>query len=299
MGIKLQWPSQSAKGVSGLEIYRGTGSTSTLNRNSLPAPLTTLAADATSFEDTTVVEKTIYNYWVCSVKNGERVFTNPIQRGYYLDTGPGPADLKFGNWDAGYFGTVAVTDLFTHLEINGQIGTTVSQYTADVYHKFIYKGRILFYPNIRTTTFPWNTLYSAGVAWGSDAVAYIKPNGPANTPQGRTVTKNGRSYILRLPFVADYSVVGGATLNNDTLANQGEWRNTMERLFNANGQMPRWGSVTTESAQSDLGLYTTQFAQAYGTSNVWKSYGYAPQNIYAAVPTSNISSMQVLELVLP
>lgn len=299
MGIKLQWPSQSAKGVSGLEIYRGTGSTSTLNRNSLPAPLTTLAADATSFEDTTVVEKTIYNYWVCSVKNGERVFTNPIQRGYYLDTGPGPTDLKYGNWDAGYFGTVAVSDLFTFQEMNSQLGISLFQYTPDFYHKFIFKGRILFYPNIRVMVQTWSNIYLAGLAWGSNAVAYIKPNGPADTPQGRTVSKNGRAYNVRLPFSAEYSVTGGPTLSQDAIANLGEWRNTMERLFLVPGTMSRWGSAPPDVPSNTSSLQTTMFAQAYGTANIWIELGGAPQAITTNTQNQAISTMLVLELVLP
>lgn len=299
MGIKLQWPSQSAKGLSAIEIYRTTGVTPSLNRNNLPAPLATLAATATTYEDTTVVEKTVYNYWVCNVKNGERIFTAPIQRGYYLDTGPGPTELKYGNWDAGYFGTVAVSDLFTFQEMNSQLGISLFQYTPDFYHKFIFKGRILFYPNIRVMVQTWSSIYLAGLAWGSNAVAYIKPNGPADTPQGRTVSKNGRAYNVRLPFSADYSVAGGPTLSQDAVANQGEWRNTMERLFFVSGTMSRWGSTALDSPSNLLSPQTTLFAQAYGTSNVWQILGGAPQTISTSTQTQAMSSMLVLELVLP
>jgi hypothetical protein len=300
MGIKLNWPSQSAKNLTGIEIYRTAGDVLTLDRNTLPTPLATLTADKTSYEDTTVVEKTIYNYWVASVKSGERVFSARLNKGYFLDTGPGPTDVKYGDWTTGYFGTVDVAELFTHLELNAQIGATVASYLPDLYHKFIYKGRIIFYPNLRTSILPYSTLYTFGLTTGNDDYAYLIPSGVTKRSQRRTVTKGGREYVLRMPFIADYKVPSGATLSQDQYANDGEWRNTMERLFlAATGKFSRWGDTAADTSSALNYPLATTFAPLYGAGNTWNSPGNSPASFVTSSPATGNSTMLVLELVLP
>ncbi len=299
MGIVLKWPSQTAKGIEAIEIYRLAGQVAVLNRNALPAPLVTLGPDATRYEDTSVAKNTVYSYWVASVKNGERVFGSRLIEAYYLDVGPGPTDIKFGTWWEGYFGPVEVSELLTHLEINGQLGITAAQYTPAQYHKFMFRGRILFIPETRTASMTYNQQYNSGLVFGTDDGGAV-PTGSVSRNQRRTVQKNGREFVIRFPYNAAYTIKQASGLNAANYLAEGEWLNTMVRLLLINNGGEKWGDIAlADTAASLNGLGSTMFAQQYGVSVCYFVYGTAPQNVSTLNVSSAASIFHVLELVIP
>ncbi|QXO09601.1 hypothetical protein pEaSNUABM11_00177 [Erwinia phage pEa_SNUABM_11] len=300
MGIKLTWPSQTAKGITGIEIYRAVGASSTIDRANLPAPLVTLTPGATTYEDNTVVNATVYNYWIASVKNGERVFCFTLQQGYFLDTGPGPQSLLMGDWDTGYFGRVSNTDLFDYLSLNAALGTNVTTESPNYWNKFIFQNRILFIPDKRLGALSYQQLYSFGVAYGTDDSGSIVPTGAATRNQRRVVARDGRNYVVRLPRGAKYSSAGGVDQTTESVLLQGEWRNVIERMFrNGSGTYPRFGEIAVDTTNGVTEAHSCIFGVLYSTTVGVRAVGSSPHTVGTINVTTVGSYQLVLELVIP
>ena len=309
MTIRLNWPSQAAKGLTAIEIYRKVGWNATLDVNNPGTPHATLAGDATQFVDdvASLTNNTTYRYWVAAVKGTERLIGNPITQGFFLDTGPGPQTLKRGDWGCGYFGTLTKEEFFNTPELKvllpaGQAALFV--YDPPLWHKFIFRGRILFFPNYtHSSTASFATAYLRGMAYGTDDNGLYVPTGQTATKQDCKVTKDGRTYRIRLPWALPYDTTNGASGDY----NNGEWRSTMARLFTrgANDQslfgLGMWDSLAnwgTSNSMSDPGA--TAMAPMYGNGYNLYCYGYSPVNITINSNLSSPTSMLfVFELILP
>lgn len=207
----------------------------------LPTPLATLPGTATSFSDVTAVRNTVYYYVVGSYKGSDVLFTQNQMYGYFPDTGPGSSKLLRGNWKEGYFGTCTTAELFAAQELCTALAYTpagaVNTSGALLWHKFILDGKILFTPDLSISQDSWYYLYQAGLVYGTDDTGArpTSPTGVGNiTPrnQKRTVTKNNRTYLVRLPkasaaptteFLTDFTAA-------DARWGEGEWNRTMGRL---------------------------------------------------------------------
>lgn len=313
MTIRLSWPSQASKALTSIEIYRKVGHSATLDINNPGTPTATVAGDATQYvEDVAnLTEKTVYTYWIAAVKGTERLFSAPIVQGFFLDTGPGPQKLLMGDWYAGYFGVVSNQELASRDDIIGATGgLTAAQaaqykYAQNCWYKFVYKGRILYYPNVRTGYANIVDVYNAGMVYGVDGVGSAVPQGanPAGgVPQSAMFTKNGYKYRVRLPYVLDYGVTGTST-DYDS----GEFRNTFARMFAStyNYTDPKdQGKFASLPLQSN-GTTTTEIgatamAPFYNTQFAFYNYGYNPTAITnSAIGSNTFSMFFVLELVLP
>lgn len=312
MTIRLSWPSQASKALTSIEIYRKVGHSATIDVNNPGSPTATVAGDATQYvEDVAnLTEKTVYTYWIAAVKGTERLFSAPIVQGFYLDTGPGPQKLLMGDWYAGYFGFVSNQDFASREDIIGaNSGLTAAQiaqykYGQTGWYKFVYKGRILFYPNVRTGYANFADVYNAGMAYGVDGVGAIVPvgaNPTSGVAQNAMFTKNGYKYRVRLPYALDYPVAVASTDYDN-----GEFRNTFARLFANNNNysdkdqgkfaslpLLSAGSSTTEAGTSAMvPLYTNQ--------NALYNYGFNPTSItFSGIASGLFSMFFVFELVLP
>lgn len=309
MTIRLNWPSQAAKGLTAIEIYRKVGWNATLDVNNPGTPIATLAGDATQFvEDVAnLTNNTTYRYWVAAVKGTERLIGNPITQGFFLDTGPGPQTLKKGDWGCGYFGTLTKEEFFNTPELKlllpaGQAAMFVND--PPLWHKFIFRGRILFYPNyIHCNNSNFATAYIRGMVYGTDDNGLYVPTPQTATKQDCKVTKDGRTYRIRLPWTLPYDTTSGTTGDYGN----GEWRNTFARLFVATGSalaLVGLGSIDnlavlgTGSNITDTGA--TAMAPMYGTQYNLFNYGGNPHSITInSSLNSNHSMMFVFELILP
>lgn len=248
MTIRLSWPSQASKGLTAIEIYRKEGWNATIDVYNPGTPHATLSGNAVEFVDDidTLTKNTTYRYWVAAVKDSERLIGNPITQGFYPDTGPGPQTILRGDWASGYFGTVPNTEFFNTAEL--KLMLTAQQgnmlvYDPQEWHKFIFRGRIVFFPaTMHSNTRTVQMAYQYGMMYGTDDVGSIVPQGATATKQDCKVTKDGRTYRIRLPYAVPYdAAVSGQDYNN------GEWRNTMGRLYPVSPQFAALGLGAIDS----------------------------------------------------
>lgn len=97
---------------------------------------------------------------------------------------PGPKNLIAGDMNAGYFGVVPASELFTGAEISSACGITAGtlQFNTDGWLKFAIDGKIVFKSQKPYRhTISWDNINTAGAAVGA-----------------KTVTKGGHTYKVRL-----------------------------------------------------------------------------------------------------
>ncbi|ANZ48451.1 putative virion structural protein [Erwinia phage vB_EamM_Caitlin] len=308
MTIRLNWPSQSAKGLTAIEIYRKVGWNATLDVNNPGTPIATLAGDATEFvEDVAnLTNKTTYRYWVAAVKGTERLIGNPITQGFFLDTGPGPQTLKKGDWGCGYFGSLTKDEFFNTPELKLLLPAAQASLLNNdppLWHKFIFRGRVVFYPSAaHSSSYAVSLAYTRGMMYGTDDNGLIVPTGQTATKQDCKVTKDGRTYRIRFPWALPYdTAAGGSDWNN------GEWRNTFARLFtqgNNNqaliglGPIDNLAALGSNSAISDPGA--AAMAPLESTTSNRYAYGYSPMSLSINNSLGAAHTMFfVFELILP
>lgn len=289
-------------------VYR---SETKIDLANLPTPLATLPGTATSFSDVTAVRNTVYYYVVGSYKGSDVLFTQNQMYGYFPDTGPGNSKLLRGNWKEGYFGTCTQAELFTAAELCTALAYTPTNNNttaATLWHKFILDGKILFIPDLNFGQDMVYNLYMAGLVYGTDDGGG-RPAGstgigsPAPRNQKRTVTKNNRTYLVRLPkasaaptteLLTDFTVA-------DARYGEGEWNRTMGRLgFNnfTYCTRTRLGNKVTYST-NNLN-YTGALTQHFSNLTTVIVMGVASTDAPATVPynTAMYGWRPVLELVL-
>lgn len=235
MSIKLAWGSQNNT-ADAVTIYR---SLTTIDLANLPTPLATLPGTAVEFVDATAARNTVYNYVIAITKGADTVLSQNKLYGHFPDTGPGPANLLRGTWESGYFGTLTQTEFYPSAELVAAIGvtSTPNNSVAQIWHKFILDGKILFIPqySITANASPL-TVYQAGAAYGSDDFGdHPWPGkGILNTvgyTQNKTVTRSGYTFKVRLPKGATTPTnVPVSQTWDDTISNS-EWFRTMGRIF--------------------------------------------------------------------
>lgn len=298
MSITLSWKQQPRQTLDSIEIYRFADPRATPNPLALGTPLAVLPGDATSYVDNTVANYATYQYRIVSVKGGDKSMGAPIVQGYFPQTGPGPQELLRGDWYCGYFGTLTNSEFFLNAgEFNGLFGSQLWGYSPVLFHKFVFRGKILFFPDTLTAqNTPWRT-YAAGVMYGVDNNGPLVPSGYSGVNQKRTVVKNGYEYIVRLPTLVDG--VYSSSWNNQTYYNQGEWHNTMGRLYRTGLSLPRFNDLPLQSGASPTALGCALMASAV---DVGRTYWYwnpaAPTSPATIDVDSNCSIFHVLELVL-
>lgn len=120
---------------------------------------------------------------VVTVDAANRVSVTPSEHDD-LSGSPGPKDLIAGDMQAGYFGTVPASALFTGSELSSAVGISAGtlQHNTTDWLKFAWKGKILFRPTrpIRHTI-SWDNINAAGCVFGA-----------------KVVKKNGLDYKVRL-----------------------------------------------------------------------------------------------------
>lgn len=195
MAILLSWKNNNPP-QNVLRIYR---SETTFDTANLPAPLATLPGDAKSYTDTTAVGAKSYSY-LLQVSNGQEVvYSKTPTITHIKNRGPGPQMLQQGDYDCGYFGEVSADELpsvFAAFGVApGYIGT-LNNYPS-VYHKFAWKGRILYYGAI---------MLSAVQVYGSSrnkltrsGLVYNFTNAALQATVQNVHSKNGFSFHARCP----------------------------------------------------------------------------------------------------
>ncbi|ANZ50590.1 putative virion structural protein [Erwinia phage vB_EamM_Stratton] len=309
MTIRLSWVSQASKNLTAIEIYRKVGYAATIDVNAPGTPYKTLSPTATEFIEnvTDLTEKTIYSYWVVGVKDTERLFGGRIVQGFFLDTGPGPQTILRGDWYCGYFGPVAAADFFTTAEIKALLTTTQAGVVSNepgTWYKFIYLGKIIFVPATQHGQNILANIYNRGMMFGTDDNGNFVPPGASATKQDVRISKNGRSYRIRLPR--------GDAYDGKLDQINGEWFSTMGRMFltsidtsknvDANGvgrgKMGSLAVLGNSGNQYDTGAQA--LTPMYSASTIFFAYGYRPDTWSTTSSlSSNVGYSFVFELILP
>ncbi|QVW28670.1 putative virion structural protein [Erwinia phage pEa_SNUABM_8] len=300
MSIVLSWKPQPGQTLDAVEIYRYAAPRGTVNPNSPGTPLAILPGNATTYEDTTVTANTTYQYRIMSVKGSDKVMGFPIIQADFTYTGPGPQKLIRGDWWCGYFGTLPNTDFILNFsELNGLIGFSAWNNSPLIYHKFVFKGRILFIPDTCTrngTT--WEDQYRQGLMWGTDDVGNSPYGMSQNVNQRKTVAKNGFEYVVRLPRLGDYNQVHNVNMGSFNFYSEGEWLNTFGRLVRYNGALKRFSDYDLRAGTNYPDVTATWFANGYNSQLPWFYRASTPES--PTYTNQNVSGVafHVLELVL-
>lgn len=202
MPNKLVWKDRSS-GHEGYRIYR---STSFIPENALPAALATVGPQTLEYTDNAVARNVPYHYRVGVFKGNEESLSPDRVLAFMPYTGPGPQKLLRGTWENGYFGALSLGELFDVDEFaaaTGIVGLGTLRYFATRWLKFVYKGKILFFPDASfMISVKASALYQLGLAYGTDDqslwVDFLKTN-YGIVPQNKKIQKGEEQFIVRFP----------------------------------------------------------------------------------------------------
>lgn len=169
MAIKLEWVNNTP-GNFITEIYRS--ATSFTSANKPATPLATLTAGESTYLDPTAVQGNWYYYmWATYDAARTKVAYSAVIRVQAIEyTGPGPTALLWGDTEYGYYGYLSYTVLpylSTLLINNGR--QDIAAATGNIshhWHKWAYKGKILFVSTKEAVQVSWDKLYSYGMVYG-------------------------------------------------------------------------------------------------------------------------------------
>lgn len=277
MSIRLTWRNPNAATADSVVIYRDT---TPIPAATLPAPLVTLAGDAVSYDDTTVVRGVVYYYRIAMFKDADFVLSDNRIHGHFPDSGPGPQKLLRGDWKRGYFGRVPVGEFLSVAETRTACAFTTGTAEAEAnlthWHKYIYDGKILFIPNTSMASgLSWNILYQAGLMYGVDSFGVAPPgitSGPVfNVNQKRIVTAKGFDFLVRAPKVT--TLPTNQFVTGDPLYADSEWLDLICRTYLITTRADikgKWDDVTPKPTTRFLtpSFQSTGFIIGAAQSNV-------------------------------
>jgi hypothetical protein len=203
MPIKLDWIDHNVT-VDSRKVYR---SLTKIDQGNLGTPLAVLAGDALTYTDNTVVRGVTYHYVVTSIQGADEAPSAEYVIAYIPYTGPGPQALIRGDWSYGYFGRVPLEDLFSATELvkgcNLASSITINTAAGNYWHKVVYGGKILFFPNNSIGTgISWATLYNAGLVYGKTPSANwptVFKTQLGTIAQGVMISSGTHRFTVRLP----------------------------------------------------------------------------------------------------
>lgn len=210
---KLTWTNPNGATAITVNIYRGT---SPLDRSNLSGPLVSLTSGETTYTDTTVLRGTTYYYVFETISATDRTVSQNFQIVTVPRRGAGPNTLLAGDYNYGYFGSIASASFINANALKAAVGFPAPVITAvsPKWHKYARNGKVLFVPETALTanTVTWQQLYTAGLVFGSgDNGPY---NGGSNVLQNAQVTIGADTYRVRIMrgYNDDYNTYPPATL---------------------------------------------------------------------------------------
>ena len=168
MGIRLEIANKNTSPVT-VNVYRGDA---TLDRANLPAPigtLTNVTGDPLVYNDNSVVQGNTYYYVFETIGPKDRAYSRNFKTQALETRGPGDSDLKIGNRNLGFYGSMssgALIDAASLLSAIGLTGTTANPFTY--WYKYARKGKIYFVPSMHVSrsTLSYKKLSDLGLITG-------------------------------------------------------------------------------------------------------------------------------------
>jgi hypothetical protein len=257
MTVRISWANANATADSVI-LYR---SATPFAQTALPAPLVTLAGNATTYDDTTVTRNTVAYYRAKIVKGTEELITPLMTMGHFPDSGPGPQTLLRGNWALGYFGKVPVANMWTLAQFRTATGATglpaaAAESNLTVWHKFIRNGKIIFVPGCPMTnaTTTWSQIYALGLVYGTNdngAVPSTLTVPPTPVNQFKTVTLGAYTFLVRLPLGCTMPVNAIIGTGFTTTLEGSEWDETISRCYTS------WAAAYNSARFDDVAITAT------------------------------------------
>ena len=204
MKLTLRWSNLNILPTT-TDIFR---SSAPIDPQALPAVHASVNASLEEFEDDVVYGQRYY-YMFRNRNSKGSVLSNNIEAWGLPYTGPGPQNLLRGDYSRGYFGQVGKKDFISSYDLCNAIDPGVFSLIYAVqeitWHKFAYKGKILFIPNgsINQIQPTFAQLYALGVVHGRNDNGRAIPAGSAPRNQYRTVNINNDTFVVRLPRLKD------------------------------------------------------------------------------------------------
>lgn len=195
MNIDLTWTNLNT-GTFSTKVYRGTAP---LDRANLANPLVTLTAGESTWTDTTAVRGTQYYYVLESSNADDKESTINIPVQAVPRRGPGPVEVKIGDYNLGWYGVLNASEFITSGDLATAVGLNVGvqMNAAPTWQKFARKGKTLYIPTMPLySTLSWKQLYDLGLVFGVDGPGPY--NGGADVAQSKKVVINGETYRVRL-----------------------------------------------------------------------------------------------------
>jgi len=196
MNLKHLWTNINTVPVT-IKIYRAD---TPIDPLALPSPLVTLSAGEVTWTDPDAVRGRYYYYMFETTSANDRVLTPNYRIQAVPRLGPGPSELKYGDYNYGYFGTIPSSELIntanlrTAVNFSAGAGTNVSP----VWHKYARNGKIFFVPNTCLgQSVQWSQIYNAGLVFGVAGPGDHR-NGLSPIDQYKTVTIGPDTFIVRL-----------------------------------------------------------------------------------------------------
>jgi len=230
MSIKIDWLPMTADA---LTLY---WSDSPFTWSALPATKVVLGPTDVTYTDTTVPDRSVRYYMLEAVKAGATTqYSQCMQYGNFSKTGPGNNTVLRGNWNAGYMGFVPTAQMLTISQLRTAVAATgvggaPADSTMTGWYKFVFNGKILFFPNnicCTQGTATWSQLYNLGLVYGVDGpgaapfsltAVGAQPNIPTTVNQKKVVTVGSDSFLVRLPknstLATDQNVPDRTTFKN-------------------------------------------------------------------------------------
>lgn len=259
MSIVFDWLNPNESELTKIEVYRAD------KRGGAKTLLATVGPLALAYEDTTADINKVYWYSTIAYMGDDKTVSveNPLAS--FEKTGPGSQKLIRGDWEFGYFGEVALSELPSFADIGSKTGLGTSSGASiqnTKLHKFIANGKIIFIPSspLTSNTATANDLKSKKVF----------PQIDQPDSELLRMTKGDFSYFIRAPFVDDRgSAEGDASIafSGSTLSTYPESFLTSEfaallSIFWNTGQYPYLPKIPQMSDNELLG-------STYFPSYVW------------------------------
>lgn len=252
MNLKLLWTDINTVDVT-LKIYRADTPIDTAN---LPAPVATITDGSETWTDPTAVRGAYYYYVFETTSAVDRVVSTNYRIQAVPRLGPGPSELKYGDYNYGYFGTVLSSDFINTVNLRSAVNFAAGTVTnvAPIWHKFVRNGIVYFVPNTcLASSVQWTQIYSAGIMFGITGNGPHR-NGATAINQRKTVQIGPDTFIVRC--MKGYSddatrIVPVATVT-DPVEFSNEWNDFILPLckYVPNGQ--RLVNITSQGVQETL-----------------------------------------------
>lgn len=232
MSIKLDWSGGSTD-IDGYKVYR---SETPINPQNPGSPIATLGKEVKTWTDENTPRGKLFYYRVSSYKGGESAITFERAMAYVPYTGPGPAELAIGDWEAGYFGEIPVNDLIQINKLKRALGWsnfgTIPDKSSN-WLKMVYKGKVLFITDNVIGDGYWSILYTTGLVYG-DLNPTLIPQAIKSvfgeSPQNKRIVIGEDEFIFRLP--KSRKDVTSTSRTTDDLGGN-EWDMVYSKLFAA------------------------------------------------------------------